>query len=249
MLQPRDQKLYLHWLKFPKYRSKRWQEHDDCFRAIYNISRYDVGAQKHDHSWGGGGCGRGGAEYKLLWQVKLDSRVKTLTARSVAILASRAICYPNPGQRGVSSLVVVLCTGSAQLCLVLGFGVFSHFKLHSLRFYLHLALLQARHCMISEQPESGLFMDWDRYGKESLSLLTFCMVGRRISNISMQQTTRAWGEAPDIFWAVYYICQKIFVLFGQHLLWYWSIRRFQCTGCTLDWLVKKEEMNPAFYTK
>ena len=133
-----DQKLYLHWLKFPKYRSKRWQEHDDCFRAIYNIYRYDVGAQKHDHSWGGGGGGGGadvgGAEYKLLWQVKLDSRVKTLTARSVAILASRAICYPNPGQRGVSSLVVVLCTGSAQLCLVLGFGVYrvySHFKQHS----------------------------------------------------------------------------------------------------------------------
>ena len=80
------------------------------------------------------GADVGGAEYKLLWQVKLDSRVKTLTARSVAILASRAICYPNPGQRGVSSLVVVLCTGSAQLCLVLGFGVYrvySHFKQHS----------------------------------------------------------------------------------------------------------------------
>ena len=139
MLQPRDQKLYLHWLKFPKYRSKRWQEHDDCFRAIYNISRYDVGAQKHDHSWGGGGCGRGGAEYKLLWQVKLDSRVKTLTARSVAILASRAICYPNPCQRGVSSLVVVLCTGSVICPTLLGAWIWCIFTFQTAFFTVLLA--------------------------------------------------------------------------------------------------------------
>ena len=56
------------------------------------------------------GADVGGAEYKLLWQVKLDSRVKTLTARSVAILLSQ------PRQWWLCSLV--LGTGSG-ICPVL----------------------------------------------------------------------------------------------------------------------------------
>ena len=118
--------------------------------------QYGVGAQKQDHSWGGGGCGRGGAEYKLLWQVKLDSRVKTLTARSVAILLSQPRqwwpCYriwdlPSYALRLDSEYFQNANACKSLIMTILNF------------FTVFLVPCPIADTPLSEQPESGLFMD------------------------------------------------------------------------------------------
>ena len=108
------------------------------------------------------GVGRGGAEYKLLWQVKLDSRVKTLTARSVAILLSQ------PRQWWLCSLVLGTGSGICPVIYALDLDL-EYFQnanacksliMTILNFFtVFLVPCPIADTPLSEQPESGLFMD------------------------------------------------------------------------------------------